>query len=70
MTNNTDYRDQHGSSFTEHLMFVALLLPTFIVLAAAVVSLVVPDSAAVDKPIVTAAACEPCATYDGGDNGP
>ena len=73
MTNNTAnhtiHRDQ-PASFTEHLMFVALLLPTFIVLAAAVVSLVVPDSAAVDKPIVTAAACEACAAYDGGDNGP
>lgn len=70
MTKNPDYRDPQGSSFTEHLMFVALLLPTFIVLAAAVVSLAVPDSSAVEKPIVTAAACEPCATYDGGDNGP
>jgi hypothetical protein len=71
MTQKTDHRDQQGSSFSEHLIFVALLLPTFIVLAAAVVSLAVPDpTVAVEKPIVTAAACEPCAPYDGGDNGP
>src|SRR3954463_6282804 len=45
MTNiaNTEYRDEsQGRSFVEHLIFVALLLPTFVVLAAAVVSLAPP----------------------------
>lgn len=71
MTDNTEYRDSQGASFTEHLVFVALLLPTFIVLAAALVSFAVPDPAiGVPQPLVTAAACEPCGTYDGGDNGP
>lgn len=64
MTNtaSTEYRDEpKARSFTEHLVFVALLLPTFLVLAAAVVSLARPDpSVAVEKPIVAAAACEPC----------
>ena len=75
MTNtlNTEYRDEpQASSFKEHLIFVALLLPTFVVLAAAVVSLASPDpSVAVEKPIVTAAACEPCpAPSQDGDDGP
>jgi hypothetical protein len=42
MTNTakTEYRNEpQGSWFTEHLVFVALLLPTFVVLAAAIVSL-------------------------------
>jgi hypothetical protein len=63
MTNtaNTEYRvEPQGRSFAEHLIFVLLLLPTFVVLAAAVVSLARPDPIAVEKPIVTAAACEPC----------
>jgi hypothetical protein len=75
MTNtaNTEYRDEpQGSSFTEHLTFVALLLPTFVVLAAAVVSLARPEpTIAVEKPIVTAAACEPCpGPGQDGDDGP
>lgn len=75
MTNlaNTEYRDEpQGSSFKEHLVFVALLLPTFVVVAAAVVSLARPDpSAGVERPMVTAAACEPCTTPgQDGDAGP
>ena len=69
----TEYRDEpQGSSFKEHLVFVALLLPTFVVLAAAVVSLARPEpSVAIEKPIVTAAACEPCpAPGQDGDDGP
>jgi hypothetical protein len=71
MTNtaNTEYRDEpQGRSFAEHLIFVLLLLPTFVVLAAAVVSLARPDPIAVEKPIVAAAACEPCPQV--GDDGP
>ena len=52
---------QPGRSFVEYLVFVALLIPTFIVLGAAVVSLAAPDPAiVVEQPVLTAAACEPC----------
>ena len=52
---------RQSRSFTEYLVFVALLIPTFIVLGAAVVSIAAPDPAeAVEQPVVTAAACEPC----------
>ena len=55
------YPQYPGRSFAEHVVFVALLIPTFVVLAAAVVSLASPDpSIAVQQPILTAAACEPC----------
>lgn len=48
-------------SLTEHLVFIALLIPTIVVLVAAVVSLAAPDpSAVVQPPTVTAVACEPC----------
>ena len=67
---NTEFQSQ-GKSFTEHLVFVALLLPTFVVLAAAVVSLARPEpNIAVERPIVTAAACETCPTGHDGDEGP
>ncbi len=67
---NTDYREPQGHSFTEHLVFVALLLPTFVVLAAAVVSLAPPEgSIGVEYRIVTAAACEACPPPDA-DEGP
>ena len=58
------------TGFTEHLLFVALLIPTFVLLAAVAVSLARPDpSIAVQLPVQTAAACEPC-QYDNGDQGP
>ena len=45
----------------ELLLFIALLIPTFIVLAAAVVSLVRPDPAVANpRPTQATAACEPC----------
>ena len=45
----------------ELCLLIALLVPTFIVLAAAVVSLVRPDSKIADpRPAQTTAACEPC----------
>jgi len=44
---------------TEHLLFVALMLPTLVLLAAAAVSLTAPDlPAATPLPIQTAQACE------------
>ena len=67
---NTEFQSQ-GKSFTEHLVFVVLLLPTFVVLAAAVVSLArLEPNIAVERPIVTAAACETCPTGQDGDEGP
>jgi len=47
---------------TEHLLFVALLLPTFIVIAAAAVSLTSAQPSVAAPPVVqtAAAACEPC----------
>ena len=56
-----DNQPRQPRSFTEYLVFAALLIPTFIVLGAAVVSIAAPDPAsAVEPPTVTAAACEPC----------
>jgi hypothetical protein len=67
----TPFHEPHGSSFKEHLIFVALLLPTFVVIAAAVVSLTGLDPMApLDRPIVTAAACDPCSPGHDGDEGP
>jgi hypothetical protein len=52
-------------SVTEHLVFIALLIPTFVVLVAAVVSIASPDpSIVVQHPIVTTAACEPCPRHE------
>jgi hypothetical protein len=59
------------TGITEHLVFVALLIPTFILLAAVAVSLAHPDaSIAAQQPVQTVAACEPCAAWDNGDQGP
>ena len=67
---DTDHREEpQGRSFAEHLVFVLLLLPTFLVLAAAVVSLAHPEPIAIEKPLVAVAACEPCPAQDG-DDGP
>ena len=58
------------TGITEHLLFLALLLPTFILLAAVAVSLAQPDpSVAIQAPVQTTAACEPC-RWDDGDAGP
>jgi hypothetical protein len=58
------------AGITEHLLFVALLIPTFVLLAAVAVSLAHPDaSIAAQQPVQTAAACESC-QYDNGDQGP
>jgi hypothetical protein len=68
-TTNSEYPQKQNGSFTEHLVFVALLLPTFVVLAAAVVSLAHPDpSVGVQAPML-AAACERCPGPEG-DDGP
>ncbi len=56
--------------FTEHLLFVALLLPTFVLLAAVAVSLARPDpTIAVQAPAQAATACEAC-PVDYGQYGP
>jgi len=54
----------------EHLIFTALLIPTFIVIAAAAVSLALPDpSVAIPAPAQAVAVCEPC-LWDDGQQGP
>jgi hypothetical protein len=54
-------RPEPNISLPELLVFIALLIPTFLVLAAAVVSLVRPDPTIADpRPAQTTAACEPC----------
>jgi len=58
------------TGITEHLLFVALLLPTFVLLAAVAVSLVRPDpNIAVQASIQMATACETC-LWDNGEYGP
>lgn len=58
------------TSITEHLLFVALLLPTFVLLAAVAVSLTRPDpTIGLQAPMQTAAVCEAC-LWDNGDYGP
>ena len=64
MQDNT-YPNLQNRSLTEHLVFIALLIPTFVVLVAAVVSIAAPDpSIVVQHPIVTTAACEPCPRHE------
>jgi hypothetical protein len=50
-------------------MFAALLIPTFLVIAAAAVSLATPDPSVAVPVVQTVAACEPCA-WDNGEEGP
>jgi hypothetical protein len=65
-----DYKVPKLAGLTEHLLFVALLLPTFVLLTAVAVSLASPDTAITAQPTVqTAMACEPC-VWDNGDQGP
>jgi hypothetical protein len=54
------------TGLTEHLMFAALLIPTFLVIAAAAVSLATPDPSVAVPVARTVAACEPC-TADSGE---
>ena len=65
----TSGRPLHQAGLTEHLMFAALLIPTFVVIAAAAVSLATPDPSVAVQPLATVAACEPC-TWDNGNEGP
>ena len=48
------------TGLTEHLMFAALLIPTFLVIAAAAVSLASPDPSVTVPAAQTVAACEAC----------
>ena len=61
-------RPLHQAGLTEHLMFAALLIPTFVVIAAAAVSLATPEPSAV-RGLETVAVCEPC-SWDNGNEGP
>jgi len=58
------------AGITEHLLFVALLIPTFILLAAVAVSLARPDPSIAAEQPAKVAACEACGSYDNGDQGP
>lgn len=52
--------------FAEHVVFLLLLLPTFVVLAAAVVSLASPEPLPAAAATQTAAlSCQPCWYEDG-----
>ena len=62
-------RPLHQAGLTEHLMFAALLIPTFVVIAAAAVSIATPEPAAASPALETLASCEPC-TWDNGTEGP
>jgi len=59
------------TGITEHLLFVALLLPTFVLLAAVAVSLTRPDPtiALQASPVQIATVCEAC-LWDNGEYGP
>lgn len=43
-----------------HLIFVAALLPTFLLVAAAAISLAYPESLAIPAPVQAALVCAPC----------
>ena len=58
MRNSEESRS--NGALKEHLMFVALLLPTFVVVAAAAVSLVHADNPGTVLPADALAACERC----------
>jgi hypothetical protein len=65
-----DYSKPEPTGLMEHLVFIALLIPTFIVIAAAAVSLAPPDpSVAVPASVQTVAVCEAC-LWDDGNQGP
>jgi hypothetical protein len=50
---------------TEHVVFIVLLIPTIIVLAAALLSLAdLEPAVAVQASVPTTAACEPCQTQE------
>ena len=56
----TQRNPQPGTGLREHLLFLALLIPTFTVIAAAAVSLAHPDPSIAVPASETVAACEPC----------
>jgi len=59
----TTQRDpQSSTGLREHLMFLALLIPTFVVIAAAAVSLAHPDPSVAVPASETVAACDSCAS--------
>ena len=65
----TTYKDLPKTGLREHLMFLALLIPTFVVIAAAIVSLFTPDQPSASAPVDTVAVCEQCRS-ERGDEGP
>ena len=57
------------TGLTEHLMFAALLIPTFVLIAAAAVSFVSPEPSVAVPALQTVATCEACAR-DSSEQGP
>ena len=61
-----DTHPRNSRCFAEHLVFLLLLLPTFVVLGAAVVSLATPEPSPAAAAAQTAAlSCQPCWYEDG-----
>jgi hypothetical protein len=63
------YKDLPKTGLSEYLMFLALLIPTFVVIAAAAVSLFLPDQPSRSAAVDTVAVCEQCRS-ESGDEGP
>ena len=53
----------HQTGLREGLIFLVLLIPTFVVIAAAAVSLVRPDEPSAAVSAITMAVCGPCQGY-------
>jgi hypothetical protein len=62
-------RPLYQAGLTEHLMFAALLIPTFVIIAAAAVSIKTPEPSAAVATLETLGVCEPC-IWDNGNEGP
>jgi hypothetical protein len=62
MTN--DRNCLHETGLKEALVFLALLIPTFLVIAAAAATLVRPDQPSLSVAAMTIAVCGPCHSYE------
>ena len=61
MTN--DRNRPHETGLKEALVFLALLIPTFLLIAAAAVTFVLPDEPSISVAAMTMAVCGPCQGY-------
>ena len=62
-------RPLHQAGLTEHLLFAALLIPTFVIIAAAAVSIATPEPRPAVPALQTVAVCDSCG-WDNGNDGP